>query len=194
MSQDGVHTIVALLRDQPGVLNRVASIIRRRGFNIASLSVGQCETEGLSRVTFVVKGSDEVAYQATTQLRKLIDVVRVADISAERMVAREMALVKVRATPETRSEIIQVADIFRAAVVDVSPDSVVIEVTGDEEKVDSLITLLRPFGVCEVMRSGRLAMVRGMVEQGDSTSVVRQPVWTTTEHAVPLVEPDRSGG
>ena len=159
------HTIVALVRDQPGVLNRVVSVIRRRGFNIASLAVGHCEQEALSRMTFVVEADAAVAEQVTKQLRKLIDVVRVADITQENIVARELALVKVRATPYNRSEIIQLVDIFRAGIVDVAPDSLIIEVTGDEEKIDSLIRLLKPFGIREVMRSGRLAMVRGVAEK-----------------------------
>lgn len=162
------HTIVALVRDQPGVLSRVSGVIRRRNFNIASLSVGHSEQEGLSRMTFVVQGDDEVAEQVTKQLRKLVDVVKVSDITRENIVARELALVKVRATPQTRSEIIQLVDIFRANIVDVAPESLIIEVTGDEDKIESLIRLLRSFGIREVMRSGRLAMIRGMAAEGEA--------------------------
>lgn len=161
------HTIVALVRDQPGVLSRVSGIVRRRNFNIASLSVGHSEQEGLSRMTFVVYGDDTVAEQVTKQLRKLIDVVKVSDITRENIVTRELALIKVRATPQARSEIIQLVDIFRANIVDVAPESLIIEVTGDEDKIESLIRLLRPFGVREVMRSGRLAMMRGMAAEGE---------------------------
>lgn len=155
------HTIVALVQDRPGVLNRVASMIRRRGFNIASLSVGHSEQPGLSRMTFVVNGDDRVVEQVRKQLDKLIDVVRVSDISDEAMVTRELALIKVQATPYTRSEIIQLVDIFRANIVDVSADGMIVEVTGDEDKVESLLQLLRPFGVREIMRTGRVAMMRG---------------------------------
>ncbi|MBI4201234.1 MAG: acetolactate synthase small subunit [Chloroflexi bacterium] len=167
------HTLVALVRDEPGVLNRVSSMFRRRGFNIASLSVGQSEQPGLSRMTFMVDGDSATVEQVTKQMNKLIDVIRVADISAEPIVAREMALIKVRATAQTRSEIIQLVDIFRANIVDVAYDSAIIEVTGDEDKVNSLLTLLRPFGVREVMRTGRVAMTRGALtsqstEQGRS--------------------------
>ncbi|MSP78221.1 MAG: acetolactate synthase small subunit [Dehalococcoidia bacterium] len=192
MEADRVHTIVALLRDRPGVLNRVASVIRRRGFNISSLTVGNCETEGLSRMTFVVQGDDNIADQVTKQLRKLMDVVRIADISYESFISREMALIKVRANPATRGEIMQIVDIFRANIVDVSPEALVIEVTGDEDKVASLLGMVNHFGVCEVQRSGRLSMVRGMIGAGDSTAVVtRSPNGHIPEVAV---EVDRSGG
>ena len=154
------HTITALVQDKPGVLTRVASMFRRRGFNIASLAVGRSEQSNLSRMTFVVRGDDTVVEQVTKQLYKLIDVVRVTDISKANMVARELALIKVRAKPESRSEIIQIVDIFRANIVDVASDSLIIEVTGDEDKIDSLHNLLKPFGVREMMRTGRVAMVR----------------------------------
>ena len=155
------HTIVALVEDKPGVLNRIASMFRRRGFNIASLSVGQSEQPGLSRMTFVVNGNDRILEQVRKQLDRLIDVVKVSDISDENAVARELALIKVQATPYSRSEIIQLVDIFRANIVDVSPDTLIIEVTGDEDKVDSLLQLLKSFEVREIMRTGRIAMLRG---------------------------------
>ena len=162
------YTVVALVYDRPGVLNRVVSMVRRRAFNIGSLAVGHSETPGLSRMTFVVEGDDKVLEQVTKQLRKLVDVVKVSDLKGVNAVYRELSLVRVSATPATRSEIIQIVDIFRANIVDVGHDSLIIEVTGDEEKLESLVTLLKPFGVLEIMRSGRLAMVRGV--QGDSTA------------------------
>ena len=155
---------MALVQDRPGVLNRVASMFRRRGFNISSLAVGHSETQGLSRMTFVVDGDDHTVEQMTKQLYKLIDVVKVSDISKEDVVLRELALIKVRTTPSTRPEILQLVGIFRSDVVDVSPDSVIIEVTGDEDKVDSLLRILRPFGVREVMRTGRVGLMRGMAK------------------------------
>ncbi|MSQ40140.1 MAG: acetolactate synthase small subunit [Dehalococcoidia bacterium] len=155
------HTIVALVQDRPGVLNRVASMFRRRGYNIVSLSVGHSEQPGFSRMTFVVNGDDHTIEQVRNQLDRLIDVVKVSDLSDENVVARELALIKVQATPYNRSEIIQLVDIFRANIVDVSPDSLIIEVTGDEDKVDSLLQLLKSFGVRELMRTGRVAMLRG---------------------------------
>ena len=160
------HTIAALVEDKPGVLTRVASLFRRRGFNIASLAVGQSELAGLSRMTFVVVGDQYTVDQATKQLDKLIDVVRVSDITNEDLVARELALIKVHATPTTRSEIIQLVDIFRANIVDVSPHSLVIETTGEEDKINALYNLLRPFGVRELMRTGRIAMSRGSTVDG----------------------------
>ena len=160
------HTVVALVYDKPGVLNRVVSMVRRRSFNIGSLAVGHSETPGLSRMTFVVEGNDSVLEQVTKQLRKLVDVVKVSDLKGVNAVYRELSLVRVSATAATRSEIIQIVDIFRANIVDVGHDSLIIEVTGDENKLESLVTLLKPFGVLEIMRSGRLAMVRGI--QGGS--------------------------
>ena len=155
------HTIVALVEDKPGVLNRISSMFRRRGFNISSLAVGHSELPDLSRMTFVVDGDDSTVEQVTKQLYKLIDVVRVSDLSDEEIVTREMALIKVQATAQVRSEIIQIVDIFRGNIVDVSPDSLIVEVTGDEDKIQSLLELLKPFNVREVMRTGRIAMVRG---------------------------------
>ena len=157
------HTIVALVEDKPGVLNRISSMFRRRGFNISSLAVGRSELPELSRMTFVVEGDDSTVEQVTKQLHKLIDVVRVSELSEGDTVAREMALIKVHATASTRSEIIQMVDIFRANIVDVASDSLIIEVTGDENKIESLYELLKPFGVREMMRTGRVAMTRGAI-------------------------------
>jgi len=157
-----------LVEDKSGVLNRVASLFRRRGFNIQSLAVGSSEQPGLSRMTIVVAADPAQVEQVRKQLEKLINVVRVTDITNEEIVARELVLVKVAATPETRSEIIQVVDIFRANIVDVAADSVMVEVTGDEKKVDSLLELLRPFGVKEVVRTGRVALTRGNLLRANS--------------------------
>ena len=155
------HTLVALVEDKPGVLNRVASLFRRRGFNIRSIAVGQSEQLGLSRMTFVVGGDSAKIEQVRKQLDKLINVIRVSDITNEDTVARELALIKVKATASTRSEIIQIVDIFRASIVDVAPNSLTVEVTGDEDKVDSLIELLHGFGIKEISRTGRIALTRG---------------------------------
>ena len=160
------RTIVALVEDRPGVLNRVSSLFRRRGFNISSLAVGKSEQPNLSRMTFVVDGDEATVEQVTKQLNKLIDVIRVSELTDEDVVARELALIKVHATPTTRSEIIQLVDIFRANIVDVSPQSLVIEITGEEDKINALYNLLRPFGVREVMRTGRIAMARSSPSEG----------------------------
>ena len=161
------HTITALVEDKPGVLNRISSMFRRRGFNIASLAVGQSEIPNLSRMTFVVEGDDAIVEQVTKHLHKLIDVIKVSDISNENVVSRELALIRVKANVQTRSEIMQIVDIFRANIVDVGTDSLIVEVTGDEDKVDSLQNLLRSFGVLEVMRTGTIAMSRGVEDQAD---------------------------
>ena len=143
------------------MLNRMASLFRRRGFNIESIAVGHSELPHLSRVTIIVDGTTTSVEQVRKQLDKVVDVVKVSDITGDDIVARELALIKVRATSATRSEIIQIVDIFRASIVDVSSDSVTIEVTGDEEKVNSLFNLLRGFGIKEITRTGRIAMTRG---------------------------------
>jgi len=155
------HTLVALVEDKPGVLNRVASLFRRRGFNIESIAVGHSEQPHLSRMTIVVSGTTITVEQVRKQLDKVADVIKVSDITKGSMIARELALIKVHATASTRSEIIEIVDIFRASIVDVSPDSVTIEVTGDEEKIESLLSLVRGFGIKEIARTGRVAMTRG---------------------------------
>jgi len=155
------HTIVALVEDKPGVLNRMASLFRRRGFNIESIAVGHSEVPHLSRMTIIVDGSTTMVEQVRKQLDKVIDVVRVSDITGDDTIARELALIKVKATSSTRSEIIEIVDIFRAGIVDVASDSLMIEVTGDEEKINSLFNLLRGFGIKEIARTGRIAMTRG---------------------------------
>ena len=155
------HTLVALVEDKPGVLNRMVSLFRRRGFNIESIAVGSSELPHLSRMTIVVGGPAGIVEQVRKQLDKVVEVVRVTDITAESMLARELALIKVKATASTRSEIIEIVDIFRANILDVAADSLVIEVTGDEDKVNSLFKLLRGFGVKEMNRTGRIATTRG---------------------------------
>jgi len=158
---DTKHTLVALVEDKPGVLNRIASLFRRRAFNIQSLAVGGSEHPGLSRMTIVTWGDDAQIEQVRKQLEKLVNVVKVSDITEEDVVTRELALVKVKATASTRSEIIQIVDIFRANIVDVAPNSLTVEVTGDEDKLNSLLKLLRDFGVKELARTGRIALTRG---------------------------------
>jgi acetolactate synthase-1/3 small subunit len=154
------HTLVALVEDKPGVLNRVASLIRRRNFNIESIAVGHSELPGLSRMTIVVDGATTAVEQVRKQLEKLIEVVKLTDITGEGIVARELALIKVHATSSTRSEIIQIVDIFKAKIVDVGIDSLIVEVTGDDAKIDSLYSLLRKFGIKELARTGRIALQR----------------------------------
>ena len=155
------HTLVALVEDKPGVLNRMASLFRRRGFNIESIAVGHSEMPHLSRMTIIVNGTTTMVEQVRKQVDKITDVVKVVDISKGNITARELVLIKVRATSDTRSAIIEIAGIFRANIVDVASDSLTIEITGDEDKIDSLLQLLRGFGIKEIARTGRIAMMRG---------------------------------
>jgi acetolactate synthase-1/3 small subunit len=157
------HTLVAIVNDKPGVLNRMVSLFRRRNFNIDSIAVGHSEVPHLSRVTIIVNGTTAMVEQVRKQLDKLIDVVKIFDITSEKLTSRELALVKVKATSTTRSEILEIADIFRANIVDVASDSLTIEITGDEDKIESMLKLLRGFGVKEIARTGRVAMVRGVL-------------------------------
>jgi len=154
------HTIIALVEDKPGVLNRIASKWRQRGFNIESLAVGHSEKPGLSRMTFVVD-ADTNAEQVVRQLDKLIDVVDIRDVSHEDLVAREMAMIKVKSDRSNRSAIIDIAEVFKAEVVDVAPDSMIIEATGEEQMIDNLVGLLRDYEIIELVRTGRVAMLRG---------------------------------
>ncbi len=155
------HTLIFLVANRPGVLNRVASLFRRRGFNIESIAVGHSEMPHLSRMTVVIDGATTMVEQVRKQLDKIIDVVKVSDITGGGLIARELALIKVKTTPATRSEVMQIVDIFRANIVDVAANSLTIEVTGEEAKIDSLYDLLRGFGVKELTRTGRVAMTRG---------------------------------
>jgi acetolactate synthase-1/3 small subunit len=155
------HTLVALVADRPGVLNRMASLFRRRGFNIDSIAEGHSEVPNLSRMTIVVDGTATMVEQVRKQLDKIVDVIKVTDITGPDIIARELALFKVKAAPANRSEIMQIVDIFRASIVDVSQNSVIVEATGDEEKIDSLYELLRGFGIKEMARTGRVALSRG---------------------------------
>ena len=163
LSSTPAHRIVtALVEDKPGVLARISGMFRRRGFNIASLVVGQCELPNKSRMTFVVEVNDKTVEQVTKHLYKLIEVIKVNDISEQNIVERELALIRVKTNPQTRSEIMQIVDIFRAHIVDVANDVTIVEVTGNEHKVNSLQKLLEPFGILEVMRTGTIAMNRGL--------------------------------
>jgi acetolactate synthase-1/3 small subunit len=159
------HIITALVADKPGVLNRVASLFRRRGFNIESIAVGASEVTDMSRMTIVVDGSSTLVEQVRKQLDKVIDVIKVSDITGETTITRELALIKVKSTAATRSEIMQIVDIFRAKILDVATDSVTVEVTGDEAKVTSLYNLLKGFGIKEISRTGIIGMTRGGTAQ-----------------------------
>jgi acetolactate synthase-1/3 small subunit len=154
-------TLIALVEDKPGVLNRVASLFRRRAFNIESLAVGHTENPGISRMTIVVDSDRTDVQKVAQNLYKLVNVIRVEDVTEQPAVMRDLALIKVRANGGTRSEVMQIVETFRARVVDVGLGTLMIEVTGTEEKVEGLVEVLRPFGILEMVRTGRVAMVRG---------------------------------
>lgn len=157
------HTISVLVTNQPGVLARVAGLFSRRGFNIDSLAVGETEDPAYSRMTIVVRADERQLEQVTKQLFKLIDVLKVTDLTREDSVSRELALLKVNAADSARrTEILQIVDIFRAKVVDVAENSLMIEITGDEGKVEGLIQLLRPYGIREMARTGTIALLRAV--------------------------------
>ena len=163
------HTLVALVEDKPGVLNRVALVFRRRAFNIESLTVGRTAEPGVSRMTIVLDSDQTSAERVTAYLYKLVNVLQVEDLGNVPAVTRDLALVKVTATRETRTEIMQLAEAYRARVVDVAPESLIVEVTGSEEKVDSMVDVLRPFGVLELARTGRVTMARGAIQEPEMT-------------------------
>lgn len=154
------YTIAVLVENKPGVLARVASLFRRRGFNIESLTVGTTERKDLSRMTIVVNGDEKVLEQVTKQLNKLIEVIKVSDVTMN-SVERELCLIRVNSPPEKRGEIIELTNIFRGRIVDVAKDSFIIEITGDEDKINAFIDLMRIYGIKEVARTGKVAMVRG---------------------------------
>ncbi len=154
------HTLVALVENKPGVLNRVASLFRRRNYNIDSLTVGRTHRPDVSRMTIVMdEGTDPAKVEQN--LYKLVNVIQVDDVTEKRTVSRDLALVKVQVNAETRSQVIQLCDIFRARVVDASQTAVIVEVTGDEQKIASLVELLRPTGILEMVRTGVVTMARG---------------------------------
>jgi acetolactate synthase I/III small subunit len=156
------HTLVALVEDKPGVLNRVASLFRRRAYNIDSLTVGHTHQPGVSRMTIGVTGDDFQIERLTAYLYKLVNVIQVEDLSKVPSVNRDLAMVKVKANAENRTHIMQTVDVFRARIVDVTNDSFIVEVTGDEEKIEGLLDVLKPFGIIEMVRTGMVSMARGV--------------------------------
>ncbi len=163
-SDDGVagqsHTISILVENKFGAFTRIAGMFAAKGYNIDSLTVGPTEEDGVSRMTIVTRGDDQVIEQITKQLHKLIDTIKVVDLTFENFVERELVLIKVQSTPETRSEIMQIAEIFRAKVVDISTRTLTLEATGGQQKVDAIIKMIKPFGIKELARTGRVALRR----------------------------------
>jgi acetolactate synthase I/III small subunit len=168
-----LRTFVAYVEDQPGVLNRIASLFRRRNFNIISLNVGRTQEPGVSRMTVVLEADDDKARRIEANLYKLVNVLSVEDISQKPSIVRDIALIKVNAPPEKRSEVLQLCQVFRARAVDVGPDTLVVEITGDQDKIDGLLTILEPFGVLEMVQSGTVAMTRGSISSAAKS--IQQP-------------------
>jgi len=158
------HTLSVLVENKPGVLVRIAGLFSRRGFNIDSLAVGPTEDPHLSRMTIVVGAEDHSLEQVTKQLNKLINVVKISDLDPVKSVNRELALIKVNATAKTRAEIIEVVDIFRSGIVDVSKSSLTVEVTGTADKLEAIEEMLKPYGIIEFVRTGKIALSRGLKE------------------------------
>ena len=167
------HTLVALVEDKPGVLNRVASLFRRRSFNIESLTVGRTHQPDISRMTILVDTEQTEPALVEANLSKLINVIDVQDVTHLPSVMRDLALIKVRADASALAELNQLANIFRANIVDVSTGSVIIEATGDEEKIDGLLDVLRPRGIIEMVRTGQVAMVRGTTHSYDTAPALQ---------------------
>lgn len=155
------HTLAVMVENNPGVLARVAGLFSRRGYNIDSLAVGRTENPEVSRMTIVVEGDARVLEQVTKQLHKLVDVIKISDVTAERYVDRELVMIKVSATPSQRGEIMQIADIFRARIVDLGSRTITVECTGNDGKINAFEESLRPYGIKELVRTGKIAMLRG---------------------------------
>jgi acetolactate synthase I/III small subunit len=175
-SVPGTRTFVAYVEDLPGVLNRITSLLRRRNYNIVSLTVGRTERAGTSRMTIVVEADEDAARRIEANLYKLVNVLWVEDTSDMATVVRELALVKVRAGAAVRGEVMRLCDVFRARLVDVGPEALVVEITGTADKIDGLVEVLRPFGVLEMVRTGAVAMLRS----AEATDAGRVPLGPTT--------------
>lgn len=155
------HVVVVFVNDRPGVLNRVSSLVRARNFNIESLVVGHTERSGISRMTVTLRGDDFAVEQMGKQLYRLVDVLKVQDMPNQHLVERELAMVKVRATNHNRAEVLRIIELYKGRVIDVSPDSLIVEHSGTEQEIDSLVALLGGFGIRELVRTGTVAMARG---------------------------------
>jgi len=174
-NQPTLRTFVAYVEDQPGVLNRIASLFRRRNFNIVSLNVGRTHEAGISRMTVVVEADDDKALRIEANLYKLVNVLSVEDISKQPTIVRDIALIKVKAPPEKRSEVLQLCQVFRARALDVGPDTLVVEVTGTQDKIEGLLAILEPFGVLEMVQSGTVAMTRGDISSAAKQILQERP-------------------
>jgi len=172
------HTLIAYVEDKPGVLNRVASLFRRRNFNIESLTVGGTDQPGVSRLTVVVEASEAGARIVEANLYKLVNVLRVDDLTHKASLTRELGLVKIKVTNDNRSQVLQLVEVFRARVVDVDEKTITVEVTGTPEKIVKFEMIMRPFGIVEMVRTGAVSMARGHEPVSSAPPLVR----TTTDH------------
>ncbi len=177
------HTFVAYVEDKPGVLNRVASLFRRRAFNIESLTVGHTEQPGISRMTIVVDTDENGARRVEANLYKLVNVLRVDDVTNTPAVVRDLALIKIAADAATRAQVMQLVDVFRARIVDVANDSLIVEITGAEDKIEGLIEVLRPLGILEMVRTGIVSMARGAASPSPNPPRVAAEVPVEMSHA-----------
>jgi acetolactate synthase-1/3 small subunit len=168
-----MRTFVAYVEDRPGVLNRIASLFRRRNYNIVSLNVGRTHEPGISRMTFRVEADDDMALRIEANLYKMVNVLSIEDITQKPSVARDLVLIKVTVGPERRAEVLQLCEVFRARAVDVGPDTLIVETTGTQDKIDGLVAILSPFGIAEMVQTGTVAMTRG--PKGEAATAVQQP-------------------
>jgi acetolactate synthase I/III small subunit len=168
------HSFVVYVEDKPGVLNRIASLFRRRAFNIESLTVGHTERPGISRMTIVSSIGEGAAHRVEANIYKLVNVLSVEDVTFASIIARSLALIKVEAREESRHRLMEIVRVFRARVVDLAPRSLIIEITGAEDKIDALVEVLRPFGILEMVRTGRVVMTRG-VKQAEEEAPMPKP-------------------
>ena len=172
-SPSTLRTFVAYVEDRPGVLNRIASLFRRRGYNIVSLNVGRTHEPGVSRMTFRVEADDDTALRIEANLYKMVNVLSIEDITQKPTVSRDLALIKVTVGPDKRAEVLQLCEVFRARAVDVGPETLIVETTGTQDKIDGLVAILQPFGIAEMVQTGTVAMTRG--PKGEAALAVQQP-------------------
>jgi acetolactate synthase I/III small subunit len=168
-----MRTFVAYVEDRPGVLNRIASLFRRRGYNIVSLNVGRTHEPGVSRMTFRVEADDDTALRIEANLYKMVNVLSIEDITQKPSVSRDLALIKVTVGPDRRAEVLQLCEVFRARAVDVGPETLIVETTGTQDKIDGLVAILQPFGIAEMVQTGTVAMTRGPM--GEAATATQQP-------------------
>ena len=178
---ENLRTFVAYVEDKPGVLNRIASLFRRRNYNIISLNVGHTHEPGVSRMTFQVEATADQATRIEANLYKMVNVLSIQDITDVPRVVRDLALIKVNAAIERRGDVLNLVQIFRARAVDVSPETITVEITGDQGKIQGMVTALLPFGIVEMVQTGTVAMGRG--PQGDAARVAHRPVGTANSVA-----------